>query len=188
MEKRESSWLGDVQAILNQVNSIAAQLPGQAKDTGAAQLRKLIARPEFEELWSTLGAAHYAQLAGVTQSADEMKARAAFFQKEFSVPFRLITGLLTNMLANRNANLTNPKRSRGNFMWDAGICYIIPGVSSTNMITPMRIVTGDKAIVQAAAASSCADKVVSLPIYLKGVGAPMDWTASEVDEAEPEAT
>jgi hypothetical protein len=79
------------------MSSIGAQLLGQAKDTGAAQLRTLIARPEFDELWSTLGVAHDAQLAGVTQSANELKARAEFFQMEFAVPFRLITGLLTNI-------------------------------------------------------------------------------------------
>ena len=49
------------------------------------------------EATRTLGVAHDAQLAGVTQSANELKARAEFFQMEFAVPFRLITGLLTNI-------------------------------------------------------------------------------------------
>lgn len=175
MERRESSWIGEVQTLLDQVDLIGAQPLGQVKDTGSAHLRKLIARPEFEEQWSILGVSHYAQLAGVALSADELKARAEFFQKEFAVPFRLITGLLSNMLSSKKAKLTNPKRNRGNFMWDAGICYMIPGTSSPSVTTPMRIITGDKAIVQAAALAQCADKVVSFPAYLKDVGAPEDW-------------
>ena len=184
MGTRESSWLADVQDLLNQVNLIGAHLPGQTKNKSAAQLRKLIARPQFEELWSMLGVARYAQLAGVTLDGDELEARAAFFQKEFSVPFRLITGLLSNMLNNTKAKLSNPKRKRGNFMWDAGICYMIPGASSSSVTTPMRIVTADKAIVQAAEAAQCADKVIDLTTYLKELGAPANWTTTIAGKAE----
>ena len=169
MVKREFSWLEGVQALLDYTASPDSRLLAPAAKSGAASLRQLVRHPDFEQAWALIGVAHYAGLTGFPLTEEQLTDRAAFFRREFSVSFRLIANLLDNLIGQNDLDLTSPKKKRGNFLWDAGICYLIPGASS-NPLVPMTIVSGDKAMLSAAAAARCGESIVSLDDYLSRTG------------------
>jgi hypothetical protein len=84
------------------------------------------------------------------------------------VPFRLILTLLQSLIGQSRLNLTNAKRKRDNFMWDAGICYLIPTAAAAGV--SMELVTGDQAIATAAATAQTGNAVVKLEDYLQRIG------------------
>jgi hypothetical protein len=170
MARREASWLSDIQTTLNDLDSAASSQPGKTKKDAQRELRAQLASPAFEELWALVTVAHFAQLVGVPLNEQELASRAAFFKDHFSVPFHLILTLLQSLMGQSSVNLTSAKRKRGNFMWDAGICYMMPTAAAAGVT--MEMVTGDQAIVAAATAAQTGKAVVRLEDYLQRIGLP----------------
>ena len=123
----------------------------------------------FEELWALIGVAHYADLSGVSLDRSGLEERAEFFQKQFGAPFRLILTLLKNLVGSPNLNLLSAKKKRGNFMWDAGIAYLIPTGSGAS-VNPIEIVSGDQALIAAAVETGCSNAVIGLDEYCQRFG------------------
>jgi hypothetical protein len=170
MAKREASWLSDIQTSLNELDSAASHQPGKTKKDAQRDLRKYLASPTFELLWASVAIGHFAQLVGVSLNPQELASRAEFFKNHFSVPFRLILTLFQSLMGQSGLNLTSAKRKRGNFMWDAGICYLIPTAAAAGVT--MEMVTGDQAIAAAATAAQSGKAVVKLEDYLQRIGFP----------------
>jgi hypothetical protein len=168
MARREGSWLADLQNALDGLSTATSHLKGQAKKNAEQQLRAYLQSPEFATLWALLGVHHHAQLVSASLTDQEWQSMADFFEKEFSVPFRLTLTLVRNLMGQPGLNLTSAKRKRGNFMWDAGICYMIPAAQQAGV--PIEIVSGDHAIVTAAA--QCGNAVIGLDHYLQRIGLP----------------
>jgi hypothetical protein len=170
MTRREVSWLSDIQTSLNDLDSAASSQPGKTKKDAQRELRAHLASPAFEEFWALVTVAHFARLVGVSLNEQELASRAAFFKNHFSVPFHLILTLFQSLMGQSALNLTSAKRKRGNFMWDAGICYVIPTAAAAGVT--MEMVTGDQAIVAAATAAQSGKAVVKLEDYLQRFGLP----------------
>jgi hypothetical protein len=82
--------------------------------------------------------------------------------------FRPILTLLRNLVGQAALNLASARRKRGNFMWDAGICYMIPAAQQSGI--PLEISSGDQPIVNAAAQARCGSAVIGLDEYLQRIG------------------
>jgi hypothetical protein len=172
MAMREATWLGNIQKLLDWLHPSDATTPAEQhkEKIERKQRREALASKEFEDLWAMVAVAHYASLVNVTLGAQELVGRADFFREQFSVPFHLIMTLLRNLLG-QDLNLFSAKRKRGNYLWDAGLCYLIPSTQTPGK-PEIDIVSGDQAIVSAANASGFGDRVISLPEFRKRIGLP----------------
>jgi hypothetical protein len=162
MAARETVWLGDLQKLLDHLNSLKTK-------TERRQLRAALESTPFAELWSVVAVSHYADLVSVALDASELDKRAQFFRAHFAGAFHVILALLRNLLGSPGLNLTSARKKRGNFMWDAGIAYLIP-TSPAAADPAVEIVSGDKALIEAAAAAGHSKAVTPLDQYCKRIG------------------
>jgi len=172
MTRRETAWLADMQKTLDELNapSSATGGPEHADKKARAALLDFLGTNAFEYLWAVVGVLHYATLANAPINTLSLQSGVDTLRKDFSVPFHLILALLRNLIGHTDLNLTSAKRKRGNFMWDAGIAYIIPVLTGSVPGAAVNVVTGDKAIVNAAQVAGASNVVVSLDDYLQSVG------------------
>jgi len=88
----------------------------------------------------------------------------------FAAPLHLISALLQKFPTARDLNLASKKRKWGNHVWDTAICYTIGRFHQLDGAAVL-LVTGDRAIREAAVAANCARSVMSLDDYLVALAA-----------------
>lgn len=173
MARRESTWLADLQQLLQGLDPAAATTTGTPAHNDKAarkRLHKSLKSAAFGQLWATAAVIHHAGLVGIVLDSSELAGRVKFFREHFSVPFHLMVTLIQNVLGQSHVDLFSPKKKRGNFMWDAGISYVIPSAAATDGTTT-QVVTADKAILAAAKSAGCAQAIVSIEDYCTVIGA-----------------
>jgi hypothetical protein len=121
------------------------------------------------DAWAAVKVMDYANMVGAKLTVAELREKAKVIQKVFPVSFHLMSALLQKFPSPQPINLSSRKKKRANFMCDTEICFSIGGFHQVGS-APMFLVTGDKAIKEAATVAGCSDRVVTLPDHLKSVG------------------
>lgn len=172
MKRREDAWTDDMKKIVSELGPELAKAWIGKGDTSAA--RKLLVdffgSDSFMGAWANVTVIEHAELVGAQLNTTQISEKAEYIRRVFPVPFKLLSSLMQKFVENPDIDVANPKKKRWNFIWDFAICFSIGsehGVSAA----PIRFVTSDAAIVDAAVAAGCPPGVViSLDSHLSDVG------------------
>ncbi|MFZ0887419.1 MAG: hypothetical protein WA005_03125 [Candidatus Binataceae bacterium] len=171
MRKKETEWLRDLRALLDGCDPKLAHawIGGRSDKETRRKLRDYFGSQAFMDAWATIGVMRHAELVGMTLTQKELAKKGDVMRNVFAAPFRLTSVLLQKFPTARQINLTSRKKKWGNYMWDAAICYSIGRFHQIDGASVF-LVTGDRAIRDAAVAANCAGSVVPLSDYLKALG------------------
>ncbi len=173
LAKRETEWLIDMQTVLNDCDPKLAKawVGGRDDREVRKKLRSFFGSQAFMNAWAAITVMRHANIIGAKLTPEELAEKAKVVRDVFPVPFHLMSRLLQKFPTPQPINLTSPKKKRGNFMWDAAICFSIGAFHEVDG-APMFLVTGDTDIKDAAIATNCSNCVISLTDYLQSAGLP----------------
>lgn len=166
MRANERKWLLDMQNLLTSCDPSTARsvLGGKNEKEVRQKLRDLINSQAYFEGWSLAAVRDYGEKVGWRGSESETSKRATAVREVFSVPFYLMKTLTLKLVDPSPVNLVK----RVNFMADYEICFSVGGFHEIKG-AQMFLVTGDRAIREAAQLAGCADRVLLLSDYKNAV-------------------
>jgi hypothetical protein len=171
MKKKEAEWLTGLQASLEACDPLLARawIGGRTDKETRKKLVDFFGSELFVDAWSKIGVMTHAELVGVTLNEKELAEKADVMRNVFAAPFHLMSALLQKFPTARDLNLASKKRKWGNYMWDAAICHTIGRFHQLDGAEVL-LVTGDRAIVDAAVTAGCSTSVSSLSDYRRSLG------------------
>ena len=164
MVKTERTFAEGTRAyLMPQIEASAKEL-GLAADTGDLRTASL-AYLETEQARELVAEAHVLRArdhTAIEETAEETRERARFVAKDFEAGIRLYVAMMKKILRS-NWDLT--KGGKGaNLLWDMQVAFLV-GKNFTVQGRPVSLVSGDRAIVDAASEAGLGEDVMSLDAY-----------------------
>jgi hypothetical protein len=171
MKQSEEQWISSMKTVLNGCHPRAAAVwfGGRSDKAVLARLCQYFGSPAFKSAWAQVTVIDHARSVGKTLSPGELAAKSRFVQEAFPVPFHLTASLLQKIAVSKPLKLDSRKKRRWNFICDVSISFAI-GPSHRIDGANVHLVSGDRAIVTAAVAGGCGDRITSLAEYMKSMG------------------
>lgn len=171
LEKYETSWLAEMQKLLDSLNPELAKswVGGKTDAQTRRKLRTFFESQAYMDAWAISMVTKFARLVEVKLSAQDISRKADVMKKLFPVPFHLMAHALREWPSNKSFNLKSPKKKRANFVWDTALCFSIGNFTQVGDAIVL-FVTDDSAIRKAAEDAKCGHRVLTLEDHLKTVG------------------
>lgn len=169
MEKKEQTWLDHIEALLAAFWTLDASFTTPAsRKIEMKKRREHINGPDFLRQTALGKVINCATLFGLALSEDELKTAGDRMETIFDTALRMMQKTFAIWFDSPDMNLRSPKKKRGNFIWDTGICY---GIGRDHAVGDASIlfVTDDGAICDAAIEAGCGDRVVKFGDYAKRI-------------------
>ena len=123
---------------------------------------------DFLRNFAAIMVAKHASLINIQLDENDISAHTCMFLDNFRVPMELYREIWIRLLMS-SFNMEKTKKHRENLIWDFAICFCA-GPNHTIDGADVKVVTGDKAMRDAAEKCGCDDKVIKLEDYLDLIG------------------
>ena len=167
MNAMEKHWLEDMQGVLDGCAPEIAKnwVGGETDKETRSKLKAFFTSEAFMIAWAGVMVMRHAALVDAEIVPDKIQSMVQAMRDIFPAPFYLMSAFLQKFPEPNPLQLDNPKKKRGNYVWDTAICFTI-GKTHEIENAKMYLVTGDGPIIDAARAAKCEDRVLSLRDYL----------------------
>lgn len=170
MSEQDKSWLRGLKKISDEFCPEAYEsIAGVEADPHIrSAARDFYSSDHFFYFWSRMTVVISAAIVGVPIENVRMNEASKFIRDSFEAPFRLIQTLYVKVLGHSPPSIDNPKKKISNFYWDSLISFNICDGTINGM--PLYVITGDRAIQEAAETAGYKDRVLSLQDYKQALG------------------
>ncbi len=166
----EARWLAEMQTVLDTFSPGLAKawIGGNSDQETRKNVQKFFTSQQYMDLWAVAKITSFAEVAGIKISSDDLKPKVELMKKVFPVPFHLMKTALKNWTGSKDFILSNPKRSRANFVWDTALCFSIGNHHQVGDAS-ITFITNDGAIKTAATDANCSARVMTIDEYLTSI-------------------